>query len=354
VKEIIFSTSAKSQPMAINEILQMDEKAKLLTWLDEGVGLVQLANENFISLSQKILDTKAVFIRHLFPVSEKIPLSHSTADFSTLQDLLNQEIHHLDLQKTISVQTRFSGTIARPYSRFELTQAIADNLVAAGYSLDVRQPEQVISIFCTDELAYVGISLAQQNLSNWAGGMHRFAHEPEQISRAEFKLLEAIDVFALQLPQAGLALDLGASPGGWTRVLRQRGLAVVAVDPGDLTQALQQDPAVTHYRQLAQNFLPTCREQFDMLVNDMRLDAIESAKIMLLAHAVLREKGLAIMTLKLPTKGAQRLVKQAIAILEKKYEIAAARQLFHNRQEVTLALHPKPREATNNRIPILR
>lgn len=323
----------------------MDEKAKLLAWLDEGVGLVQLVNQDFISLSHKILETKAVFIRHLFPVLSQLELSHSTADFLALQNLLKQTIHHLDLQKTFSVQTRFSGTIARPYSRFGLTQAIADDLVTAGYSLDVRQPEQVVSIFCTATIAYVGISLAEQNLSNWAGGMHRFAQEPDQISRAEFKLLEAIAGFDLQFPQSGLALDLGASPGGWTRVLRQHGLRVVAIDPGDLSKSLQQDPAVTHYRQLAQHFLPTCRDRFEVVVNDMRLDAIESAKIMLLAHSVLKESGLAVMTLKLPHQGAQRLVRQAIAILEKKYTVVAARQLFHNRQEVTIALCPNPRKA---------
>jgi 23S rRNA (cytidine2498-2'-O)-methyltransferase len=327
--------------MAFNEILRIDEKAKLLNWLDEGVGLVQLENQTFADLSDKVLATQAVFIRHIFPVFEQVELSHSTADFLKLQGLFEKYIGTIDRQKTLSIQTRFSGNIDREYSRFELTQFLADFWMQKGYEIDVKQPEQIISIFCTPQFAYVGISLATQNLSDWAGGMHRFAHEPDQISRAEFKLLEAIDVFNLKFPHAGLALDLGASPGGWTRILRKLGLSVVAVDPGELHESLRWDEKIAHYPQWAQSFLPNCQDEFDVVVNDMRLDAIESAKIMLSAQAVLKPNGLAIMTLKLPSKGAQRIVRQALKTLEQNYQILGARQLFHNRQEVTAALQPR-------------
>ena len=53
--------------------------------------------------------------------------------------------------------------------------------------------------------------------------MRRFAREEGQVSRAEFKLLEAIELFGVAVREHGVALDLGASPGGWTRVLRRLG-----------------------------------------------------------------------------------------------------------------------------------
>jgi hypothetical protein len=46
-------------------------------------------------------------------------------------------------------------------------------------------------------------------LSDWAGGVRRFAREEGQLSRSEFKLLEAFEVFDISVPQKGLALDLG-------------------------------------------------------------------------------------------------------------------------------------------------
>ena len=104
--------------------------------------------------------------------------------------------------------------------------------------------------------------------------------EEGQVSRAEFKLLEAAELFELSFPARGVALDLGASPGGWTRVLRNHGLDVTAVDPGDLDRHIASDLAVRHVRQTAQTYLATTDQQFDVILNDMRMDAQVSARIM--------------------------------------------------------------------------
>ncbi len=67
------------------------------------------------------------------------------------------------------------------------------------------------------------------------------------VSRGGYKLAHALDSFALD-PAGLLALDVGASTGGFTDVLLQRGAAhVYAVDVGYgiLDWALRQDPRVT-------------------------------------------------------------------------------------------------------------
>jgi hypothetical protein len=46
------------------------------------------------------------------------------------------------------------------------------------------------------------------------------------------------------------------------------------------------------------------------------------------------------MTLKLPEHGARQRMEDALAVLRGGWEIAGARQLFHNRSEVTLWLRP--------------
>ncbi|MFS0867761.1 TlyA family RNA methyltransferase [Microbacterium sp. 179-B 1A2 NHS] len=67
------------------------------------------------------------------------------------------------------------------------------------------------------------------------------------VSRAAHKLVAALDAFAVDVAGA-LALDMGASTGGFTQVLRERGAAhVLAVDVGhgQLAPEVAGDPGVT-------------------------------------------------------------------------------------------------------------
>jgi 23S rRNA (cytidine1920-2'-O)/16S rRNA (cytidine1409-2'-O)-methyltransferase len=72
------------------------------------------------------------------------------------------------------------------------------------------------------------------------------------VSRAALKLLAGLDHFGLD-PSGRQALDLGASTGGFTQVLLERGAAhVVAVDVGhgQLHENLRRDPRVTSVESL--------------------------------------------------------------------------------------------------------
>jgi 23S rRNA (cytidine2498-2'-O)-methyltransferase len=215
---------------------------------------------------------------------------------------------------------------------------LSEQFVEQGVFLDVRQPEQVFSVVLAPEQGYLGLSRVADNLSDWAGGARRFKREEGQVSRAEFKLLEALEVFGLHLPVGGRALDLGAAPGGWTRILRKHGMSVIAVDPADLDSRIASDPAVQHVRQTSQSYLPTTTEQFDVILNDMRKDARASAQIMGSAVENLKRGGWALLTLKLPKREMIKVVDAAFEVLRERYEAIGARQLFHNRNEITVAL----------------
>jgi 23S rRNA (cytidine1920-2'-O)/16S rRNA (cytidine1409-2'-O)-methyltransferase len=70
---------------------------------------------------------------------------------------------------------------------------------------------------------------------------------PEFVSRGGIKLTNALDAFGIDV-QGRKALDVGASTGGFTDVLLQRGaVAVIALDVayGELHWRLRQDPRVT-------------------------------------------------------------------------------------------------------------
>ena len=94
------------------------------------------------------------------------------------------------------------------------------------------------------------------------------------VSRAALKLIAGLDAFAVD-PSGCTALDIGASTGGFTQVLLERGAArVVALDVGhgQLDPALRADPRVTvieglNARDLGEEHLGG--RQPDLIVSDV-------------------------------------------------------------------------------------
>lgn len=322
-----------AEAYAANELSRTGLVKGVEAWLEDGVALVN-PQGGFPALAAAFREQPPVFIRHICPCALRM------AGPEELAAAVETLAPGLERGRSFSLQLRLLGGTAERYVRHELLRALSQPLEAAGYRLDARKPEQVISLTVAPGACYAGLSLAADNLSDWAGGNCHF-RQPGMISRAEGKLLEAFDLFQPALPAGGRALDLGAAPGGWTRVLRERGFSVTAVDPALLHPSLAGDPGVTHCRMTAQAFFAQKPAPFDLMVNDMRMDALLSARLMGVSAAHLAPGATAVMTLKLVHAGAQKQVRQVLALLGQWYEIVAVRQLFHNRSEVTAVLRRK-------------
>jgi 23S rRNA (cytidine2498-2'-O)-methyltransferase len=348
--------------LAEQELKQVSAHSHVVAHLAPGVMFMD-AQQAFDEVVTHWQASPPIFVRHIFPVQQVVALWDSPGDPNELAEALTGAdgglTAALSEQQRFSVQARLFGDL--PYKPFDVNQAVSQAVVgSSGATLDVRAPEQVLSIICVslspsvvDRLpqqlqpapnaalyGLVGLSTPQQNLSDWAGGARRFAREEGQVSRSEFKLLEAFEVFNIKLPARGVALDLGAAPGGWTRVLRQRGQYVTAVDPGALDDRVAADPGVRHKRMTAEVYLHDEPDQFDLIVNDMRMDGRDSARLMVAYARLLYPHGAAIMTLKLPETRRLPILQHTLEILRSAYTIAGARQLFHNRSEITLYLRP--------------
>ncbi|MBO9308451.1 MAG: 50S rRNA methyltransferase [Chloroflexi bacterium] len=329
------------EDLALSEVRRASPLCSVCGKLAAGVLLL---NAPFESLAAAWRAQPPIFVRHVCPAHKEVLLP-STGDAERLLVLLRAAcaeaiLPSLKPAEPFSVQTRiFAGDL--PLKSFDVNCALAELVTDA--PLAIRQPRQVISVAIgrlnTTLSAWLGLSSAADNLSDWAGGARRFAREQGCISRSEFKLLEALEVFGVALPPRGCALDLGAAPGGWTRVLRERGMYVTAVDPAALDPRLLSDSGVRYRRLTAESYLRIASEPFDLIVNDMRMDARDSARLMCAYARLLKPPdGMAIMTLKLPETKRGAVLKSALSILASSYQIVRARQLFHNRSEITLQL----------------
>ncbi|MBX3171712.1 MAG: methyltransferase domain-containing protein [Candidatus Eremiobacteraeota bacterium] len=176
-----------------------------------------------------------------------------------------------------------------------------------------------------------GVVWPAQQLTPWPWGVPHFTPDPELVNRA-------IATFNLRLH--GRALDLGAAPGGWSRVLNRAGLSVTAVDPRDMQW---KHPNLIHHQQTAQEHLAQSCQSYDLIVNDMWMHAEESAEIMLRAAPRLRSGSLAVITLKLGNvaeelESRRGPLRRALNLLRSAYRIPRLKQLFYNRFEVTVWL----------------
>jgi 23S rRNA (cytidine2498-2'-O)-methyltransferase len=344
----IVTAQAEFSNAALYELRQLDKNPKTVATLAPDITLCSTSNAR--TLMRLAAEQHPIFVRHLAPVQTVVDLANTEQDIGTLA-LAIANLSTFDLLERgqrFAVQTRFVQTeeskVERPYSSGRLNQLLAEAIAEETAAVEsIKKPQVVVSLLCTAEKAYLGISTAQENLSTWPGGARHFAQTPEQISRAEFKLLEALELFGLSLPEGGRALDLGAAPGGWTRLLLEAGMSVVAVDPAKLDPRLQGQARLQHYRGYAETYLEDAvkkHRSFDVITNDMRVDAREAARLLVQAGRCLRADGFILSTLKLPHITPEidplKNLREALNLLSKHFRIVRAHQLFHNRQEVTV------------------
>ncbi len=351
---------------AFEELKHINQKLLYGELLAPGILLCTLPSDthphDLASLMRQLIEQRPIFVRHLAPVQAVIYLSNTENDIGELALAIAKlpTFALLERGQRFAVQTRLiqtdreaiqAASNKHSYSSGHVNQLLAEVIAEeTGAVESIKKPQVVVSLLCTLEKAYIGISLTTDNLSDWPGGARHFAHLPQQISRAEFKLLEALEVFDVTLPSQGLALDLGAAPGGWTRILLEAGMHVVAVDPAKLDDRLSRHQHLEHYRGYAEDYLTEAVKRhrtFSVITNDMRMDAREAARLLVQASSCLLNDGFTISVLKLPHETLEidplKNLNEALRLLQRHFAIVQARQLFHNRQEITV-LTARPQE----------
>ncbi|CAA9549695.1 MAG: 23S rRNA (cytidine(2498)-2'-O)-methyltransferase [uncultured Thermomicrobiales bacterium] len=344
---LFFSADEVYLHSALDELRELYPDAELRpvgpdlgSFAAEGVAIAELATA--------CRERPVVFVRHLFREVGSAPAAARAAaraagqaTSTSLEDVVAIALGTwsvLPVGPAVALQVWASGDVDTPFRTDELWHALADALTARGTDVARGGREQILTACVTTSGIIFGLNGLSSALTDWPGGRVRLAKPKGQISRSEFKLEELFRMGELELPAAGIAVDLGASPGGWTRILRQRGLRVWAVDPAALDPRIARDPEVHHIRTTAGDFLSTTTLKPDLIVNDMRMAAELSASVMLSASRVLKPGGLGVQTLKIAPNRAMATVQTALRMLRQEYEIVFVRQLHHNRNEVTVVL----------------
>lgn len=318
---------------------------------DESTALISsdLSKEEFLT---KLGELKPIFIKHICPAqkSGKITCNLDEDKQIILNELLKNG-YEINEGEKFAIQARINGGGIEgqklQYSSKDLEVFIgtyftekggvpvfSDRKITAGENI------KIFSIFINGTDFYIGNSMSNQNL-NFACDEYRISSKAggREISRAENKLKEALAKYNINLgSQGGIALDTGAAPGGWTKVLVDHGFKVVAVDPGDLHPDLQNHPNVKHYKCRIEDL--HFENYFDIIVNDMNVEPQVTAEIMNSLAPCLKENGVAVVTLKLPSNPSKG-IEEGVAKLSEKFNVLSVNSLFHNRQEVTAYIQKK-------------
>ncbi|MBT0587314.1 23S rRNA (cytidine(2498)-2'-O)-methyltransferase RlmM [Alteromonas oceanisediminis] len=197
----------------------------------------------------------------------------------------------------------------------------------------------------------IGVTFATGR-SDYHNGIHRLKFPPDAPSRSTLKLDEAILDLLTSEQRASLfregarAVDLGACPGGWTYQLVIRGMSVEAVDNGAMAESLMRTGLVSYAAADGFKYRPEFGS-VELVVCDMieRPDRVATLITDWLINGWARA---AIFNLKLPMKQRYETTAELLTQLKQRLAnesntawVVRCKQLYHDRDEVTVSIIPR-------------
>ncbi len=286
-----------------------------------------------------------VFARQLLHVGEliaELPAGNRVAPIVAAAGALGSRFGGLLIEMPDTNDGKALATLTKP-----LAPHLEKALAKAGIAFDDAKSAHRLHVFFVGGAAcHVGVSRVG-NSSPWPMGIVRLRMPGASPSRSTVKLAEAMLVFlgeegmAKRMAPGMSAVDLGASPGGWTWQLVQKSFSVIAVDNGPMDAALMETGQVKHRREDGFRYRPP--EPVDWMVCDM----VESpSRIATLAARWFAEGWCreTIFNLKLPMKKRWEEVGRCRKIIEaalegKRHELRM-KHLYHDREEITAWIGP--------------
>ncbi|MCG5530426.1 23S rRNA (cytidine(2498)-2'-O)-methyltransferase RlmM [Halorhodospira halochloris] len=221
----------------------------------------------------------------------------------------------------------------RPLARFCRRFRGAAKRTLEASKVIAGDPRQRLHLLFTDSSRVI---VSVSNDSIWPMGIPRLRIPKTAPSRSALKLEEALLRLVPddETPRPGEhAIDLGAAPGGWSWIMRQRGAKVTAVDNGPLARQLVDDPGVVHLEQDAFRYRPA--RPADWLLCDV-VDRPHGVAKLIYRWFEKRLCKAAVFNLKLPMREPLNTVKSCLEVVAASEVRVHAAQLYHDREEITV------------------
>lgn len=317
---------------------EIKERWKGIYLIERSIGAAVFGIESYEDILRDIDENGVpVFLNHMHPVIKQVEISGTEQDISFYEGLIDEQETYLDKEKVWTFQARITAKNILPYQNGSLILHISNRMREKGFQVNSDEAEQAASLTVFDHNAYFGYGDIKNNISRWNGGILFFPKNAAVVCRAEFKLEEAVQFFHINLNGISRALDLGAAPGGWSHYLAGQNINVDAVDPAELSEQVKGCERIQHYKMTAQQFLKLdIDKKYDLIVNDMKMDAGESVDILLSMLPVLSENGQVIVTIKMPKKNFLKKISSAKNALRRYFKNVYVKHLYYNRSEVTM------------------
>ena len=291
----------------------------------------------------------AKFIRGCFPV-----YVHSEIVKGNYIESIYKQLTKMDLKIGIRIKLECLDINCKEgYSAKDIEVAIGKEMEKNGFTIDMSNPEVLAYIILMNSRCYCGyVDVA----NGCAVSLDTFRGRKKIISRSEFKIAEAFEVFGLEDPK--IVIDIGAAPGGWSLFLARRGAAVIAVDSAELDYArihcsgtevevmnangmiLEKDIIYGGILHIKCGFddamLALDGIRVDMITNDINTGGMEASRAALRYAGIMMDGAKLIMTVKCMRRNVGRYMNEVEGMLSKSFKIVKWKVLPHNRQEITL------------------
>lgn len=261
--------------------------------------------------------------------------------WSLTADLPVDQLHVWQRDAALPGEGRFEP------GRTALADEVAHVILAARPDAPQRQPpplnrvaraRQAIldCVLVEPDQWWIGWHRANSPAARWPGGVPPLDRDAEVVSRAYFKLSEALLWSRLPVGSGDVCAELGSAPGGSSQLLLERGLHVLGIDPGEMDEQVLANPHFTHIRRRAADVKRREFSKVRWLFADSNvaprhtLDSVEAV----VTHPAVHIRGL-LLTLKLPEwELAEEIPGYLDRIRGWGFRYVLARQLAFNRQEI--------------------
>jgi len=328
----IISTSSGFEGEARREIIRILNPVKASKLFFKGNLYVE-SNQNEEETIEILRNADTVCIGKVYPVNIEMKISTAKDSVDVIYDAVSS-LGKLGGGDSYRVTCNRRGR--HEFSSRDVEITVGRRLEeSTGAEVDLETPEKTVVVQIFQDRAYVGVTHTVNLLVKEIKKFRKYPKGERPFTRAEFKLREALKAFQVEVTEEINVLDVGAAPGGWTKVLSERAGRVVAVDPAELHPSVGEFENVEHLKIRAEE-LPPEYTGFHLLTNDMNISPVESAVIMNSLADRLRDEGEAIMTVKFVTRDRRKHIREVKEVLNIEYQDIKIRRMPHNKNETTL------------------